>query len=68
MEVRGLWRTNNYSMGGPFLGYAIVDEVQGNLYYIEGFTYAPGKNKREIMRELEAVLWSFKPAVAAPTK
>lgn len=60
MEIRGLWRTNNKSMGGPFVGYALVDQTRGLLYYIEGFTYSPGKPQREIMRELEAILWTFK--------
>lgn len=60
MEVRGLWKTNNLSMGGSFIGYALVDEKNSRLFYIEGFTYAPGRNKREIMRELEAILWTFK--------
>jgi hypothetical protein len=60
MEVRGLWRTNNRTMGGPFLGYAIADEPQGLIYYIEGFAYAPGRDKREFIRELETILWSFK--------
>lgn len=60
MEIRGLWRSNVYTMGGPFLGYALVDEPRGILYYIEGFAYAPGKDKREMMRELETILWTFK--------
>lgn len=60
MEIRGLWRSNIYTMGGPFLGYALVDEPRGILYYIEGFAYAPGKDKREMMRELETILWTFK--------
>lgn len=60
VELRGLWRTNNHSMGGPFLSYTLIDEPRGLLYYIEGFTYAPGKDKREIMRELETVLSTFK--------
>lgn len=60
MELRGLWRSNIYTMGGPFLGYALVDEPRGLLYYIEGFAYAPGKDKREMMRELETILWTFK--------
>lgn len=61
MEIRGLWRTNIRTMGGPFLGYALTDEARGLIYYIEGFAYAPGKDKREFMRELETILWSFKP-------
>jgi hypothetical protein len=60
MEIRGLWRTNLRTMGGPFLGYALADQPQGLIYYIEGFAFAPGKDKREFMRELETILWSFK--------
>lgn len=60
MELRGLWKTNTNTMGGPFISYALVDEKAGLLYYIEGFTYAPGKQQREIIRELEAILWTFK--------
>jgi hypothetical protein len=59
MEIRGLWRTNNKSMGGPFVGVSLVDEERGRLYYIEGFTYSPSKAQREIMRELEAILHTF---------
>lgn len=60
IELRGLWRTNHHSMGGAFLSYTLIDEPRGLLYYIEGFAYAPGKDKREIMRELETVLSTFK--------
>jgi hypothetical protein len=60
VEMRGLWRTNNLTMGGPFLSYALVDEKNGLLYYVEGFTYAPGKEQREIMRELDVILNTFK--------
>ncbi len=60
MEIRGLWRTNNHSMGGPFVGYALVDQQRGLLYYIEGFTFSPGKPQREIIRELETILKTFR--------
>ena len=60
VEMRGLWRTNNLTMGGPFLSYALVDEKNSMMYYIEGFTYAPGKEQREIMRELDVILNTFK--------
>lgn len=68
MEIRGLWRTNNRTMGGPFLGYAIADQPEGLLYYIEGFAFAPGKDKREFMRELETILWSFKTSADLKTQ
>jgi hypothetical protein len=59
VEARGLWRLENMAMGGPFLGYAFVDKAKDRVYYIEGFTYAPGQKKREAVSELEAILWSF---------
>ena len=59
LEIRGVWRTSIKSMGGSFLSYVLVDEEKGRLYYIEGFLYAPGKDKRELLRELEAILWAF---------
>ncbi len=59
MELRGLWRTFNKSMGGPFLGYAMVDESLNRFYYIEGFVYSPGKDQREYIREMDVVLHTF---------
>jgi hypothetical protein len=68
MEIRALWRTNTQTMGGPYIGYALVDQPKARLYYIEGFAYAPGKDKREIIRELETILWTFRTSedLAAP--
>ena len=60
MEMKGLWRTNNFVMGGPFISYTLVDQPKGMIYYIEGFTFSPGKDQREIMRELETILHTFK--------
>lgn len=68
MELRGLWRTNNKTMGGPFLSYTLVDSRKGMLYYIEGFVFSPGKAQREIMREMEAVLWTFKTSEEPPAQ
>lgn len=68
MELRGLWRTNNKTMGGPFLSYTLVDQSNGMLYYIEGFVFSPGREQREIMREMEAILWTFKTSEEAPVK
>lgn len=59
-ETRGLWKTKNLSMGGPFLGYTMVDEQLNRVYYIEGFIFSPGKDQREFMREMEVILSTFK--------
>lgn len=66
MELRGLWRTNNKTMGGPFLSYSLVDEPKGLIYYVEGFIFSPGKEQRETMRQMEAVLWTFKTSNEIP--
>lgn len=60
IEMRGLWRLNEMYMGGPFISYTFVDEATNRLYYIEGFVYAAGEEKREPIRELEAILHTFK--------
>ncbi len=68
IQLRGLWRTHSFGMGGPFLGFALVDEATQQFYYIEGFTFSPGKNQREIMRELETILYTFKTSKELPKK
>ncbi|HRI79256.1 MAG TPA: DUF4837 family protein [Cyclobacteriaceae bacterium] len=60
VRIRGLFRSNDYMLGGPFVGLTLVDEGTHQLYYIEGFTISPGVDQREIMRELETILLSFK--------
>ncbi|WP_224995174.1 DUF4837 family protein [Cesiribacter sp. SM1] len=62
VETRGLWRLEKMIMGGPFISYTFVDEATNRLYYLEGFVYAPGQDKRAAMSELEAILWTFKSA------
>lgn len=68
VETKGLWKTNNLSMGGPFISYTLVDEELGRLYYIEGFLYSPGKNQREFMRELEIILSTFRTQANLPKR
>ncbi len=64
MELRWLWKTNNNSMGGPFISYGVVDDALQRIYYIEGFCFSPGKDQRETIRELEAILWTFQSGVS----
>lgn len=64
-NLSGLWRTNNMSMGGPFTGYALVDQQMGRFYYIEGFVFSPDKSQRELMREMRVILNTFRTAEMA---
>ena len=65
VEVRGLWRTNTHSMGGPFIAYALSDQATGKFYYVEAFVYGPSKDQREMMRQMETILHTFKLESAA---
>jgi hypothetical protein len=60
-EIRGLWKTEKgISMGGPFVSLSAVDEKNQRMLTIEGFVYAAGFNKRNYLRQLEAILYSMK--------
>lgn len=63
VRMRGLWKTNKYTMGGPFIGYGLVDEIDGRFYYIEGFLYSPGMDQRDLIRELDVILSTFNTSV-----
>lgn len=60
VKSEGLWKLSDNSLGGPFVSYTFVDETLGRLYYIEGYVAAPGKDKREPMREVQAILSTFR--------
>lgn len=60
METRGLWKLSDISSGGPFVSYIFVDESQKRIYYLEGYVYAPSRDKRAFMREMEVILSTFK--------
>jgi hypothetical protein len=60
VKINGLWKTHDVTMGGPFVAYSMVDEKLNRMYYIEGFIYSPGVDQREIMREMDVVLKSFR--------
>lgn len=58
-ENRGLWRMENDFMGGPFLNYYLLDRKHKQKLLIDGFVYAPSKDKKKLMRQLEAIFSTF---------
>jgi hypothetical protein len=56
VEIRGTWKTNDLSMGGTYLGYLMIDEKKGKLYYMEGFVYFPNEVHRDALREIQTIL------------
>jgi hypothetical protein len=60
-EARGLWRVEGDFMGGPFVNITFVDETTSRLIMIDGFVYAPKFDKRDYLRQVEAIMHSIKP-------
>lgn len=59
-EIRGLWELAGPDfMGGPFVSLSRVDPYRGRVVTVEGFVYAPRDEKRNFMRQLEAILQSL---------
>jgi len=61
VETKGAWKTNNLSVGGTFVSYTFVDQESNRLYYIEGFIIHPNEPHRELIREMESLLTTFRP-------
>ena len=55
-EIRGIWEMENEFMGGPFVTFAIVNKEEGKLIFIDTFVYAPGKEKRDIVQQIEYII------------
>ncbi len=60
VELRGLWKTEGDFMGGPFLCYLVHDKKKDQLIFIDAFVYAPRFNKREYVKQLEAMIYNLK--------
>lgn len=59
MISRGLWEMRNDAMGGPFVSLSTVDSVNSRIIVAEAFAYAPGTNKRNLIRSAEAALYTL---------
>jgi len=57
-EMKGTWELKNDFMSGPFINYAIIDRANNRALILEGFCYAPSKEKRDLMFELESIIKS----------
>lgn len=55
-ELRGLWQMEGDFMGGPFINYSMVDEKRNRVICVDGYVYAPKFDKRELLREQEALI------------
>ncbi|TJY34781.1 DUF4837 family protein [Pontimicrobium aquaticum] len=59
-ETKSTWEVKDAFMAGPFINYAIKDQVNNRLIVLEGFVFAPSTSKRDYIFELEAIIRSLK--------
>ncbi len=59
VKLRGLWKMEGDFMGGPFVNYTMVDESTGRLINMDVFVWAPPFDKRDYLRQLEALAYSI---------
>lgn len=60
LEARGLWRVKADMMGGPFVSHARVDTVNNRVVVAEVFVYSPDTRKRDLIRQMEASLYTLR--------
>lgn len=58
-EIRGLWDVHNDFMGGPFVAHAFYSPDGKDMIVMLAFVYAPKYDKRQYLRQIESVLYSF---------
>lgn len=58
-EMRGLWKVKNDAMNGPFVSLTVLDAGKKRVVTVEGNVYAPKNNKRDYLRQLEAMIYSL---------
>lgn len=59
-ELRGLWKMKNgLAMGGPFVSISQYDKERKRIVTVEGFIFAPAHEKRNLLRRVEAIVYSL---------
>lgn len=66
MELRGLWDVKNDFMAGPFVSHVFLDRENAHLMFWDAFVYAPKFEKRQYLRQVESILYSFEWEDAQP--
>lgn len=70
IETRGTWYLateggRSAGMGGPFVNYVFFDETSRRLFMIDGMIFGPRytfEEKREFLRQMEAIAHTFRTA------
>lgn len=60
LEARGLWRVKGDFMGGPYVSHVRLDKANRRIIVSEIFVYSPDKLKRNLVRQMEASIYTLK--------
>lgn len=58
-QTRGYWEVYNDYMGGPFVSHSFYSQDGSEIIVAEAFVYAPRYDKRQYLRQVESLLYSF---------
>jgi hypothetical protein len=66
-QVRGMWEVQNDFMGGPFVSHSFYSPDGSEILVAEAWVYAPQFDKRQYLRQVESILysWEWKQAAEA---
>ena len=58
-QTRGMWEVQNDFMGGPFVSHSFYSPDGTEIFVAEAFVYAPRFDKRQYLRQVESLLYSW---------
>ncbi len=58
-QTRGFWEVHNDFMGGPFVSHSFYGPDAKEIIVVEAWVYAPRFDKRQYLRQVESVIYSF---------
>jgi len=58
-QTRGYWEVYNDYMGGPFVSHSMYSPDGKEILVLDAFLYAPKYDKRQYLRQVESLLYSF---------
>lgn len=58
-EIRGLWEVYGDYMGGPFVSHVFYSPDGEYMILLQAFVYAPKYDKKNYLKQVESVLYSF---------
>ena len=58
-QTRGYWEVYNDYMGGPFVSHSFYSQDGSEIIVLDAFVYAPRFDKRQYLRQVESILYSF---------